>query len=86
MQTAGWLGGGLDAEAAARAALARNVEVTPLARYGHGPVARNGLLLGFAAVDAAELRRGTEDLAAALAALTVPSPRRGARARTAPGE
>ncbi len=66
LQTAGWLCGGVDGESAARAAAARDVEVTPLSRYSRGAVVREGLQLGFAAVDAGEIRRGVRELAAAL--------------------
>jgi GntR family transcriptional regulator/MocR family aminotransferase len=66
LQTAGWLQGGLDGVMAAKAAARRDVEVTPLGRYGRGGVARNGLHLGFAAVDPREIRRGIRELAAAL--------------------
>jgi GntR family transcriptional regulator/MocR family aminotransferase len=65
LQTAGWLCKGLSAEAAAKAAAERSVEVTPLGSYG--PVAREGLVLGFAAVDGREIRRGVAELAADLA-------------------
>lgn len=68
LQTAGWLLNGLDDETAERAAAARNVEVNPLSRYfQRDPGAeREGLQLGFAAVDPREIRRGMTDLAAAL--------------------
>jgi GntR family transcriptional regulator/MocR family aminotransferase len=66
LQAVGWLRGGIDGEAAARAAARRQVEVTPLSRYSRAPVAENGLQLGFAAVAPGEIRRGVEDLAAAL--------------------
>jgi GntR family transcriptional regulator/MocR family aminotransferase len=66
LQTVGWLRGGIDGEAAEKAAIERGVEVTPLSRYGRGPVAEDGLLLGFAAVDPQEIRRGVRELAAAL--------------------
>jgi GntR family transcriptional regulator/MocR family aminotransferase len=68
LQTAGWLpgDGGIDGETAARAAARRGVEVTALSRYSRGPVAREGLHLGFAAVDPREIRRGIEQLAVAL--------------------
>ncbi len=66
LQTAGWLGGGIDEESAAKAAAARNVEVIPLSRYSRGPMARGGLQLGFAAVDENEIRRGVRELALAL--------------------
>jgi len=67
LQTVGWLRGGIDGEAAARAAARRRVEVTPLSRYSRGAAPREGLQLGFAAVDPPEIRRGVDDLAAALA-------------------
>jgi GntR family transcriptional regulator/MocR family aminotransferase len=69
LQTVGWLGERIDGAAAAAAAARREVEVTPVARYGDGRVARNGLQLGFAAVDPPEIERGVRDLAAALEGL-----------------
>jgi GntR family transcriptional regulator/MocR family aminotransferase len=66
LQTVGWLCGGIDGESAARAAAARDVEVTPLSRSSRGPLERDGVQLGFAAVDEAEIRRGVRELAAAL--------------------
>jgi GntR family transcriptional regulator/MocR family aminotransferase len=81
LQTAAWLRGGIDGESAARAAAARGVEATPLSRYSRGcradiSVRTNadrsvcstdeGLQLGFAAVDAREIRRGVRELAIAL--------------------
>ena len=66
LQTAGWLLGGLDAESIAAAADKRGVEVTPLGRYSHGRMAREGLQLGFAAMDAKEVRRGARELGIAL--------------------
>ena len=63
LQTAAWLREGIDAEAAAKAARERDVEVTPLSRYSRGPLSREGLQLGFAAVDGAEIRRGVRELA-----------------------
>jgi GntR family transcriptional regulator/MocR family aminotransferase len=66
LQTAGWLRVGIDGESATKAAAARGVEVTPLSRHSRGPMAREGLQLGFAAVDAAEIRRGVRELAIAL--------------------
>jgi DNA-binding transcriptional MocR family regulator len=48
----------------------RGVEVTPLSRYyrgyHRGRMAREGLHLGFAAVDPREIRRGVEELGVAL--------------------
>jgi GntR family transcriptional regulator/MocR family aminotransferase len=66
LQTAAWLRGGLDGESAAAAAAARNVEVTPLSRYSQGTRAREGLHLGFAAVNVKEIRRGVRELTIAL--------------------
>ncbi|MGB8835591.1 MAG: hypothetical protein WCC67_02530, partial [Candidatus Acidiferrales bacterium] len=68
LQTVGWLRGGMSGEAAATAAAKREVEVTPLSRYSGGRMAREGLQLGFAAVDVRELRRGVEELGLALEA------------------
>jgi GntR family transcriptional regulator/MocR family aminotransferase len=69
LQTVGWLREGIDGESATRAAAAREVEVFPLSRYSRGRIAREGLQLGFAAVDAREIRRGVQDLEIALEAL-----------------
>ncbi|HEV8630048.1 MAG TPA: PLP-dependent aminotransferase family protein [Thermoanaerobaculia bacterium] len=66
LQTAAWLPAGVDGEAVARQAAARQVEVTPLARYARRPLARDGLHLGFAAVDRREIRRGVRELEAIL--------------------
>jgi len=75
LQTVGWLKQGTAAEAVARAALERGVEVTPLSRYAgevpsRHPVSRRyvseGLQLGFAALDGAEIRRGMHELAIVL--------------------
>ncbi len=66
LQTAGWLRPGLDSESAANAAARRGVEVTPLGRYSRIRLAREGLQLGFAAVDSKEIRRGVRELSVAL--------------------
>jgi len=68
LQTVGWLGDGIDGEAATRAAARRGLEVIPLSRYHLGPGARlrEGLQLGFAALDAHEITRGVRELAMAL--------------------
>ncbi|MFZ0522033.1 MAG: PLP-dependent aminotransferase family protein [Candidatus Acidiferrales bacterium] len=68
LQTVGWLKRGLDGESATNAAAKRDVEVVPLSRYSKGRVPREGLQLGFAAVDAREIRRGVQELAIALEA------------------
>lgn len=66
LQTVGWLCDGIDAESAAKNAATRGVEVTPLRRYSRGRMVQEGLQLGFAAVDVAEIRRGVRELAVAL--------------------
>ncbi len=66
LQTAGWLRSGLDGESVAAAAARRGVEVTPLSRYSQGSLPREGLQLGFAAVDSKEIRRGVRELSIAL--------------------
>jgi GntR family transcriptional regulator / MocR family aminotransferase len=66
LQTVGWLQRGISGESATRAAAARNVEVVPLSRYQRDRGAREGLQLGFAAVERREIRRGVEELARAL--------------------
>ncbi|HET8628570.1 MAG TPA: PLP-dependent aminotransferase family protein [Thermomicrobiales bacterium] len=55
---------GLDARKVAAAALARGVLVTTLDEYYHGPPDRQGLLLGYGGLAAADLRRGARVLAA----------------------
>jgi GntR family transcriptional regulator / MocR family aminotransferase len=69
LRTVGWLQGGRSAERAAHAAAEHKVEVMPLGRYAWGRVRRDGLVLGFAAVDGRELRRGVEQLGRALEGL-----------------
>ena len=66
LRTVGWLQQGISAERAARAAAEQGIEVVPLNRYAYGRSYRNGLVLGFAAVDGRELKRGVERLAQAL--------------------
>jgi DNA-binding transcriptional MocR family regulator len=52
--------------ATAQAAEARKVEVTPLSTYSRRPMPRQGLQLGFVAVNAKEIKRGVQQLAIAL--------------------
>lgn len=68
LQTAAWLCDSLDAEACAAAAAERKVGATPLSWYGTAPELRHGLQLGFAAVDAKEIRRGVRELGQVLEA------------------
>lgn len=72
LQTVGWLKGSMRAERVAQLAAERNVEVIPLSRYASGKSGPNGLILGFAAVDPKELRRGVEELAKLLEAAKKP--------------
>jgi len=66
LQTVGWLQSGISGDQAAAAAAKYDVEVVPLSSYALRALRRDGLILGFAAVDARELRRGVEQLARAL--------------------
>jgi len=66
LQTVGWLTRGINAEQVAAEAATHDVEVIPLSRYCSRRFLREGLILGFAAVDAKELRRGVEQLARVL--------------------
>jgi GntR family transcriptional regulator/MocR family aminotransferase len=63
LQTVAWLPRGIPGEAVADAARARDVEVVPLRRFYRGAMPRDGLQLGFAAVNAREIRRGVTELA-----------------------
>ena len=62
LQTVGWLKRGISATHAAAEAQKRGVEVIPLSRYTSRLFGREGLILGFGAVDGKELRRGVEEL------------------------
>jgi GntR family transcriptional regulator / MocR family aminotransferase len=66
LQTVGWLRQGIDSAAAWRAAKARKVEVIPLGIYSRVTMPREGLQLGFAAVNGQEIKRGVHQLAIAL--------------------
>ena len=66
LQTAAWLTAGHDAARVEALAAQRGVDVTALGRYTRGSVRHQGLHLGFAAVDVAEIRRGVRELAGVL--------------------
>ncbi len=66
LQTVGYLTGRVTADAVARAAAARDVEVRPLSRYVRTAVVREGVQIGFAAADVLEIERGVEVLARAI--------------------
>ncbi|HEV2288244.1 MAG TPA: PLP-dependent aminotransferase family protein [Candidatus Acidoferrales bacterium] len=66
MTTVGWLESEISAKSAAAAAAALGIEVMTIGQFAIKHRVGEGLLLGFAAVDARELRRGVERLAVAL--------------------
>lgn len=66
LQTVGWLTCDIDGETASGAAAKHGVESIPLSRYARGKFQREGLQLGFAAVDIPEIQRGAAELAEAL--------------------
>lgn len=66
LQTAGWLAPGISGERAAQAAADRNVNVVALSSLSTRRLQRDGLQLGFAAIDTTEIRRGVYDLGIAL--------------------
>jgi GntR family transcriptional regulator/MocR family aminotransferase len=66
LQTAAWLTAGHDALQVEARAAERDVDVTALGRYSAGRMGRQGLHLGFAAVDVPEIRRGVRELASVL--------------------
>jgi GntR family transcriptional regulator/MocR family aminotransferase len=63
LQTVGWLQGDLKADEVARAGLEREIEMIQLAAFTQGRGTGQGLQLGFAAIDPAEIRRGVRELA-----------------------
>lgn len=67
MQTIGWLAKGIEGKAVAGAAEERNVEVFPLGAIPRGRARQEALHLGFAGVDAKEIKRGVMELAEVLA-------------------
>lgn len=72
LQTVGWLQGGRKADQVAQAALERDVEMIPIALYAQGGVRGEGLQMGFAAVDANEIRRGVRELEQMLSGTSKP--------------
>jgi GntR family transcriptional regulator/MocR family aminotransferase len=69
LQTAGFLQSGITSAAAVAAASARQIDVIALGQYSLKHACREGLQLGFAALDAREIRRGVCELATALASV-----------------
>jgi GntR family transcriptional regulator/MocR family aminotransferase len=66
LQTIGSLHGGFSADNLVERAARREVELKSLSRYYSGKSPMNGIVLGFAAVEPKELRRGVEELAGLL--------------------
>jgi GntR family transcriptional regulator / MocR family aminotransferase len=66
MHLIGWLPQGVSDNAAAAAARRRCVEAAPLSAYSSEPLSRGGLVLGYAAVNARQIKDGTQRLARAL--------------------
>jgi GntR family transcriptional regulator/MocR family aminotransferase len=66
LQTAAWLTAGHDAMEVEALAAQRGVDVVALRHYADGRYRRQGLHLGFAAVDVSEIRRGVRELASVL--------------------
>ncbi|MGE3888888.1 MAG: PLP-dependent aminotransferase family protein [Vicinamibacterales bacterium] len=69
LQASARLRKGISGESAVAAAATRGVEVLSLSRYWRGREQWPGVILGFAAVDATEIRRGIHQLATALQTL-----------------
>ncbi len=66
LQTAAWLPEGWSDFAVARAARRAGIELNPISFYAKRPMKRNGLQLGFAALEAAVIRNGVDVLAKVL--------------------
>lgn len=66
LQTVGWLPDGMHAADVVRAAAVRDVDIAEVEYFGVLPERREGVQLGFAAIDAREIRRGVRELALAL--------------------
>jgi GntR family transcriptional regulator/MocR family aminotransferase len=76
LHTVGWLAAGIAGDAAEQAARARNVEVVAMRHFHRAAMARDGLQLGFAAVNPREIRRGVDELARVLDRLRALGPAR----------
>ncbi|KPV52262.1 hypothetical protein SE17_16515, partial [Kouleothrix aurantiaca] len=66
MHLVGWLGEHVDDLAIAARAAAQGLEVPALRRYAAEAPLRGGLLLGYTALDAAQIRAGLQRLAGVL--------------------
>lgn len=66
LQTVGWLCNGLKGTVTSRAAANRDVELIPFGTFTCGRTSREGVQLGFAALNQHEIQRGVEQLAIAI--------------------
>lgn len=66
LQTVGWILGKQSGVAVEEGLRQRDVESQALSRFARGTLGREGLQLGFAAVDVKEIRRGVKELARVL--------------------
>jgi len=66
IQVVGYLKPGIDDIEVSQAAAKRAINVSPLSKYFQNTAATQGLVLGYAACDAAQTREGVERLAAAI--------------------
>ncbi|WP_434724806.1 PLP-dependent aminotransferase family protein [Mesorhizobium sp. RIZ17] len=66
IQVVGYLKAGIDDIKVSQAAAKRAINVSPLSKYFQNTAATQGLVLGYAACDAAQMRDGVERLAAAI--------------------
>jgi GntR family transcriptional regulator/MocR family aminotransferase len=66
MHLVGWLPENVCDKTAAEKARAHGIETKPLSAYSSEPLARGGLILGYTAFSAGQIRNGVERLAKAL--------------------
>jgi GntR family transcriptional regulator / MocR family aminotransferase len=83
MHLVGWLPPHVDGAAVAQQAAKYGVEVIPVAGFRREPMPREGLVLGYAAVNGQEIRDGVHRLA--LAIRSMPHPIRSAAEIRDPG-
>ena len=69
LQIPAWLKQGFNAEMVCAAAAARKVDVVPISRYCRRPLGKEGLQVGFAAVDEDAIEKGVVQLARAFESL-----------------
>jgi GntR family transcriptional regulator/MocR family aminotransferase len=64
LQTVGWIKSRFNSTRLAKEAEQRNIELSPLSRYGTSEYLRKGISMGFASIEPTEIRRGIKELAA----------------------